>query len=145
MLSFWIVDNLLMASLVQNAARRAYNAAMTTTPQTTKPTPRNTDTASAAGTSAGHGTTTPARAELASANSGAYAYQARALRQPTPQQIRAARLLLGQTQAAAAALVYRHDSARWREWERELDHAGRVIDLAVWELYLIKSGLRVNT
>jgi hypothetical protein len=122
MLCFPIVDNLGMVSPVENAARRAYNAAMTTTPPTTKPTPRSTDTAS-----------------------GAYAYQARTLQQPTPQQIRAARLLMGQTQAAASALVYRHDSARWREWERELDHAGRVIDLAVWELYLIKSGLRVNT
>lgn len=109
------------------------------------PTTPSTDTAPSADASTTDTTSTPARAELASANSGAYAYQARALQQPTPQQIRAARLLLGQTQAAAAALVYRHDSARWREWERELDHAGRVIDLAVWELYLIKSGLRVNT
>lgn len=76
--------------------------------------------------------------------SGAYAYQARELLQPAPCQVRAARLLVGQTQAAAAALVYRYDSARWREWERT-GPTGRVIDLAIWELYLIKSGLRVNT
>jgi hypothetical protein len=76
--------------------------------------------------------------------SGAYAYQARELVQPTPHQVRAARLLTGQTQALAAALVHKTDSARWRQWERE-GASGRVIDLAIWELYLIKSGLRVNT
>lgn len=116
----------------------------------------NTTTTPSADTAPDSTTTnsTTARTQLASASGAgntpgasgaAYAYQARALQQPTPQQIRAARLLMRQTQAAASALVYRHDSARWREWERELDHAGRVIDLAVWELYLIKSGLRVNT
>jgi len=91
--------------------------------------------------SASTGTTTPGTAST----SGAYAYQARELLQPTPAQVRAARLLCGQTQAAAAALVYRDDSARWRAWERDPSQAGRIIDLAIWELYLIKSGLRVNT
>lgn len=76
--------------------------------------------------------------------SGAYAYQSRELVQPTPHQVRAARLLAGHTQAAAAALVHKPDSARWRQWERS-GASGRVIDLAIWELYLIKSGLRVNT
>ena len=73
-----------------------------------------------------------------------YDYTAPTLAQPTPDQVRATRLLLGHTQAAAAALVHRTDSARWREWERG-GHTGRVIDAAVWELYLIKSGLRVYT
>ena len=73
-----------------------------------------------------------------------YDYQAQQLATPTPEQIRAARLQTGQTQAQAAAMVYRPDSARWREWERGAP-TGRVIDPAVWELYLIKSKLRVNT
>ena len=76
--------------------------------------------------------------------SGAYAYQSHKPMQPTPAQVRAARLLCQQTQATAAALVHKSDSARWRQWERT-GQAGRVIDLATWELYLIKSGLRVNT
>jgi hypothetical protein len=71
-----------------------------------------------------------------------YDYNAPMLTQPTPDQVRAARLQAGHTQAAAAELVHRRDSARWREWERT-GPTGRIIDLAVWELYLIKSGLRV--
>ena len=74
----------------------------------------------------------------------AYNYRAADLQQPTPDDVRAARLHLGQTQAAAAALVHRPDSSRWREWERDAP-TGRIIDLAVWELYLVKSGLRVCT
>ena len=73
-----------------------------------------------------------------------YDYTAPTLAQPAPDQVRATRLQAGHTQAAAAALVHRADSARWREWERP-GSKGRVIDLAIWELYLIKSGLRVNT
>lgn len=76
--------------------------------------------------------------------SGAYAYQARELVQPTPAQIRAARLLNGHTQSQAAALVYKSDYTHWRAWERS-GRLGRIIDLAIWELYLIKSGLRVST
>ena len=74
----------------------------------------------------------------------AYNYRAAVLAQPAPEDVRAARLHCGQTQSEAAALVYRSDSARWREWERP-GASGRVIDLAVWELYLLKSKLRVNT
>lgn len=70
-----------------------------------------------------------------------YNYRAKELQQPSGDDVRAARLHCGQTQAQAAALVYRHDSARWREWERGAP-SGRVIDLAVWELYLLKTGLR---
>lgn len=71
-----------------------------------------------------------------------YDYTAPQLAPPTPVQVRAARLLAGHTQAAAAALVHRHDSSRWRGWERS-GPSGRVIDLAAWELYLVKSSLRV--
>jgi len=72
-----------------------------------------------------------------------YDYKARQLDQPAPDQVKAARQVCHLTQAAAAALVHRHDSSRWREWERT-GPSGRVIDLAIWELFLIKSGLRVN-
>ena len=72
-----------------------------------------------------------------------YNYQSPNLTQPTPGDVRAARLAVGLTQAAAAALVHRPDSSRWREWERSPGPLARVIDPAVWELYLIKSGLRV--
>jgi hypothetical protein len=70
-----------------------------------------------------------------------YDYRADPLAQPSPADVRRARLDLGMTQQAAAESVHRHDSARWREWERE-GRTGRVIDLAVWELFLIKSSLR---
>ena len=73
-----------------------------------------------------------------------YDHQAQPLTPPTTADVRAARLAVGLTQAAAAGLVHRTDSARWREWERP-GPTGRVIDLAVWELFLIKSGLRVYT
>lgn len=72
-----------------------------------------------------------------------YDYQAHQLAQPKPDRVKEARQARHLTQAAAAALVHRHDSSRWREWERE-GPSGRVIDLAIWELFLIKSGLRVN-
>jgi DNA-binding transcriptional regulator YiaG len=64
-----------------------------------------------------------------------------AVRQPTLLEIKDARVRAHLTQLAAATLVHRNDSARWREWE-----SGRVrIDLAVWELFLLKAELRVNT
>lgn len=66
------------------------------------------------------------------------AFNAPALPAPTPQFIRAAREAVKMTQQEAAELVYRKDSARWREWE-----SGRhQMDSAVWELFLVKSGLR---
>lgn len=71
-----------------------------------------------------------------------YDYNAQPLTQPTPGQVKQARLDGGQTQAGAAALVYKLDSAKWRAWERD-GTSGRVIDLAIFELYLIKTGLRV--
>jgi hypothetical protein len=73
-----------------------------------------------------------------------YDYTAPHLVQPTPAQVKGARLDAGHTQAHAAALVHKTDSAQWRAWERE-GPSGRVIDLAIFELYLIKAGLRVYT
>ncbi len=66
-------------------------------------------------------------------------YKAKVLKQPTPDEIKAARAAIdGLTQQAAAELVHRANSSRWREWE-----GGKYgIDLAVWELFLIKTGLR---
>jgi hypothetical protein len=63
------------------------------------------------------------------------------LRKPTPAEINDARICVHLTQQAAAELVHRASGARWREWE-----GGKyAIDLAVWELFLLKSGLRVIT
>lgn len=60
------------------------------------------------------------------------------LRRPTPEEIKAARERLLLSQEAAAAFVHRATRVRWAEWE-----AGKhAIDLAVWELFLIKTGLR---
>ncbi len=70
-----------------------------------------------------------------------YDYNAPTLTQPTQEQIKLARTTAGHAQIAAAKLVYRTDSARWREWERR-GSTGRVMGLDTWELYLIKSGLR---
>lgn len=64
-----------------------------------------------------------------------------AVRQPTPTEIKDARIRAHLTQQAAAELVHRADSRRWREWESG-DHK---IDLAAWELFLIKSKLRETT
>ena len=64
-----------------------------------------------------------------------------AIRQPTPQEIKDTRARVMLTQQAAAELVHRADRRRWVEWE-----TGKYkIDLAVWELFLIKTKLRENT
>jgi len=54
--------------------------------------------------------------------------------QPTADQIRAARVLAGQTQDQAAELVHVTGRA-WRRWES----GDREISGAAWELYLIKA------
>lgn len=65
-----------------------------------------------------------------------YDYNATVLAKPTGDDIRTARGK--RTQKAAAEVVHRKDGARWREWE-----SGRhPVDMAVWELFLIKTGLR---
>lgn len=67
-----------------------------------------------------------------------YNTKAKSLKQPTPAEIKAVRTLSGLTQQKAAELVHRADSARWREWE-----GGKYqVDMAVWELFLVKAGLR---
>ncbi len=67
-----------------------------------------------------------------------YNVKAKALKQPTPSEIKDVRKLAGLTQQLAAELVHRADGARWREWE-----SGKYgIDLAVWELFLVKTGMR---
>ena len=67
-----------------------------------------------------------------------YKTRAKALKQPTPAEIKAVRSLTGLTQQKAAELVHRADGARWREWEGGKHH----IDMGVWELFLVKTGLR---
>lgn len=52
---------------------------------------------------------------------------------PTSEEIKAARKAAGLTQPQAAALVYRQRLA-WIRWE-----AGDPIDMACWELFLIKT------
>lgn len=67
-----------------------------------------------------------------------YNSKGKTLKQPTPAEIKEVRMLAGLTQQKAAELVHRADGARWREWE-----GGKYeIDMAVWELFLVKTGLR---
>lgn len=67
-----------------------------------------------------------------------YNTKAKLLQQPTPAEIKEVRKKADLTQQQAAELVHRADGARWREWE-----GGKYgIDLAVWELFLVKTGLR---
>ena len=57
---------------------------------------------------------------------------------PTPERIKAARKRAGITQTEAADLVHIGAKTRWSEYEN-----GRApIDLARWELFLIKTGQR---
>jgi len=58
------------------------------------------------------------------------------IKRPTPDQVRAARTAAGLTQAAAAALVHLSGQVRWAEYE----NGTRNIDLARWELFLLKTG-----
>jgi DNA-binding transcriptional regulator YiaG len=68
----------------------------------------------------------------------AYNVKAKQLQAPTAADIRAIRKLAGLTQQQSAELVHRASNSRWREWE-----SGKYgIDMAVWELFLLKSGLR---
>jgi putative transcriptional regulator len=58
-----------------------------------------------------------------------------ALKQPTPAEILAAREKAGLTQTQAAELVHLAHRVRWTEYETGT-HA---IDLARWELFLVKT------
>lgn len=57
------------------------------------------------------------------------------LKQPTTEEIIAARQAAGHTQEQAALLVYLSRRDRWSEFERGV----RPIELARWELYLLKT------
>lgn len=56
---------------------------------------------------------------------------------PSAAQIRSARHTSGLTQRGAAALVHLRAPQRWAEYE----NGARRIDLARWELFLLKTGL----
>ena len=62
------------------------------------------------------------------------------IEKPTPAKIREARMKAQLTQAGAAALVHLGRATRWSEYER----GERSIDLARWELFLIKAGQRLR-
>lgn len=55
---------------------------------------------------------------------------------PTAEQVSAARRAAGKTQAEAAEMVHLGHGSRWWEYEQ----GRRAIDLARWELFLIKTG-----
>lgn len=62
-------------------------------------------------------------------------------RNPTPQEIRAAREAAGLTQTAAAALVYSTLRA-WQGWEAEPGTPGhRRMHPQIWEAFCVKAGL----
>ena len=54
---------------------------------------------------------------------------------PTPEEVKAARLRLGYTQAQAAAVIYCGYRA-WAEWES----GNRKMHPGLWELFNIKTG-----
>jgi hypothetical protein len=62
------------------------------------------------------------------------------LKHPTPAEITASREAAGLTQAQAAELVHLGAQPRWAEYENGL----RPIDLARWELFLIKIQLAMQ-
>ena len=55
---------------------------------------------------------------------------------PTPEEIKAARLTAGLTQAEAGAVVHSPSRRAWQNWER----GESKIPMAEWELFLIKTG-----
>lgn len=59
------------------------------------------------------------------------------MQQPSPSEIKSARITAGLTQTEAAALVYA-GLKTWQNWESEGGEA-RKIPLAAWELFLIKT------
>jgi len=56
---------------------------------------------------------------------------------PSPDEIRTARDAAGLTQTDAAELVYR-TKRNWQQWEGN----ERAMDVALWELFLFKIGMR---
>lgn len=59
---------------------------------------------------------------------------------PEPETVSSARTRVGLTQAQAAKIVGLSSPSRWSEYER----GARVIDMARWELFLIKTGQHAN-
>ena len=58
---------------------------------------------------------------------------------PTPTEIKAARLAAGLTQTQAAALVYVHPR-NWQKWEADKSlSTHRAMHPAIWELFLQKT------
>lgn len=57
------------------------------------------------------------------------------LKLPSKEQIRSARLAVGLTALEAATMVHR-SRRNWFQWEKD----ERKIDLACWELFLLKTG-----
>jgi putative transcriptional regulator len=57
------------------------------------------------------------------------------MKQPTPDEIKAARAEAGLTQTKAAEVIY-CTLRGWQDWEG----GQRKMDLAKWELFLIKTG-----
>ncbi len=114
--------------------RWPYNRGMKTTDNTQREQAHDTSasSANAPGTSTpAPGASTPAPG---ASNSSAPARDGLATIQPTPDQIRAARTLAGQSQEEAAQLVHVTGRA-WRRWES----GEREISGTAWELYLIKA------
>jgi len=58
---------------------------------------------------------------------------------PTPEQVLKAREKAGLTQAQAADLVHASTTQRWTEWESGKHR----MSVAMWELFLLKTGQRV--
>lgn len=61
-----------------------------------------------------------------------------AARNPTPEEVRAAREAAGLSQTAAATLIYR-TLRGWQEWEA----GNRRMHPALWELFRLKSGIKL--
>ena len=63
---------------------------------------------------------------------------AQQITQPTPAEIRAARIAAGKTQGQAAFCVH-VDLRTWQKWESETEKNSRAIPPSAWELFLIKT------
>lgn len=70
------------------------------------------------------------------------AQKPRALSQPQPEAVKAARERAGLSREQAAALVHAAGYRTWQSWELPPESGGRPINLAAWELFLLKSGQR---
>ena len=60
---------------------------------------------------------------------------------PTPEEIKMARVTVGLTQEQAGAIVHSPSRRAWQNWER----GESKIPMAEWELFLIKTGQKEVT